>query len=176
MDNLTFAYVLIAIGLIVLMAGFFIPSGGLLFGAAGIFVLVGVGMVFAYGDSLQGTLTLLGLAAGLPVLWGVFGYIWPHTPVGRRYGKQAVPDATIATMPVNLELEQLRGRYGRTLSPMRPSGSVDFDGRRIDAMSEGMMLDANQWVKCVDVRAGRVIVRLADKPNLDDIELKDFSE
>ena len=29
----------------------------------------------------------------------------------------------MANMPVNLELEQLRGRYGKTLSPLRPSGS-----------------------------------------------------
>jgi membrane-bound ClpP family serine protease len=66
-------------------------------------------------------------------------------------------------MPVNLELEQLRGKIGRTLSALRPAGVVDFDGRRIDTLTEGMMVDPGQWVRCIDVKAGKVIVRPVDK-------------
>ncbi len=66
-------------------------------------------------------------------------------------------------MPVNLELEQLRGKVGRTLSSLRPAGVVDFDGRRIDTLTEGMMVEPGQWVRCIDVKAGRVIVRPVDK-------------
>jgi membrane-bound serine protease (ClpP class) len=73
-------------------------------------------------------------------------------------------------MPVNLELEQLRGRYGRALSDLRPSGVCDFDGWRVDTITEGMMVEAGQWVRCVDVRAGKVVVRPADKPTPDDLE------
>ena len=55
--------------------------------------------------------------------------------------------ATLERVPVYLvkpsmgELEALKGRHGKTLSSMRPSGSVDFDGRRVDALTEGMMID-----------------------------------
>ena len=55
-------------------------------------------------------------------------------------------------MPVNLELEQLRGRYGKTLSALRPAGVTDFDGRRVDTMSEGTLIEAGQWVRCIDVQ------------------------
>ena len=67
-------------------------------------------------------------------------------------------------MPVNLELEQLRGRYGKTLSALRPCGLVDFDGKRVDTMTNGEMIDPNQWVRCVDVKAGRVVVRQVSAP------------
>ena len=77
-------------------------------------------------------------------------------------------------MPVNLELEALRGRYGRAASDLRPSGVVDFDGKRIDAISEGVMVQVGAWVRCIDVKAGRVLVRQVDKPDLGDLESADF--
>jgi membrane-bound serine protease (ClpP class) len=100
-------------------------------------------------------------------------YLWPRTPMGKRL---ILPDqdATVAMMPVNLELENLRGRYGRAISDLRPAGVVDFDGRRVDTMSEGMMVAAGSWVRCVDVKAGKVVVRPVDKPDLGALESADF--
>jgi hypothetical protein len=37
-----------------------------------------------------------------------------------------------------------------------------------------MMVAAGSWVRCVDVRAGKVLVRPVDKPNLGDLESADF--
>ena len=31
-------------------------------------------------------------------------------------------------------VRKLRGRYGRTISALRPSGTTEFDGRRIDTL------------------------------------------
>jgi len=80
----------------------------------------------------------------------------------------------VASMPANVQLEQLKGRMGKTISPMRPSGIVEFDGKRIDCVTEGMMLEVDEWVRCVDVKSGRVIVRKIDKPNLEDLESTNF--
>ena len=89
----------------------------------------------------------------------------PRTTVGRKlFLEAAEEDASVATMPVNLELEQLRGRYGKTVSALRPSGITEFDGRRVDTMSEGDMIGPGQWVRCIDVKAGRVVVRQVDRP------------
>ncbi len=84
-------------------------------------------------------------------------------------------DATVASMPVNLELERLRGRLGRAVSDLRPSGVSDFDGWRVDTITEGMMVEAGQWVRCVDVRSGKVIVRPVDRPNLEAFENADLT-
>ena len=60
------------------------------------------------------------------------------------------------------------------MSDLRPSGVANFDGRRVDVITEGMMVDAGGWVRCVDVRAGRVLVRPVDKPDVGTLENADF--
>jgi membrane-bound ClpP family serine protease len=173
MEPLTVAYLLIALGLALLVAELFLPSGGVLFLACSVCILVGVAMAFVYGDTATGMVTLLGVFVLVPAVATLMLYVWPRTPMGRRL---ILPDqdATVANMPVNLELENLRGRYGRALSDLRPAGVVDFEGRRVDTITEGMMVAAGSWVRCVDVRAGKVVVRPVDKPNLGDLESADF--
>ena len=81
----------------------------------------------------------------------------------------------LAAMPFHLEMEKLRGRIGRTLAPLRPAGVADFDGRRVDVITEGMMVDGGVWVRCIDVRAGKVVVRPVEKPDLGELEDAIFS-
>jgi membrane-bound serine protease (ClpP class) len=85
-------------------------------------------------------------------------------------------DATVATTPEAVGLEALKGRHGKTVTPMRPSGVVEFDGRRIDALTEGVMLEPGAAVRCVDVRAGRVVVRRVESPgDLADMSLDELA-
>jgi hypothetical protein len=37
-----------------------------------------------------------------------------------------------------------------------------------------MMVEPGQWVRCVDVKGGKVIVRPVEKPNLGDLETAVF--
>ena len=95
--------------------------------------------------------------------------------MGRRF---ILPDqdSTLAQMPVNLELEQLRGRFGQAQSDLRPAGVATFDGKRIDVMTEGMMIDAGVWVRCVDVKGATVVVRAMEPPkDITDIALDEPS-
>jgi len=173
MDNpLTLALILIALGLVLLIAEVFLPTGGVLFVASVVLIVGGIVLVFYFGDTYTGFLTLLGVFVITPVVTGLAFDLWRKSPLSRQLilpGADA-DDATVATMPVNLELEQLRGRLGRAVSPLRPSGVVDFDGRRIDALTEGIMVEPGTWVRCIDVRAGRVLVRPTEPPQLTDLE------
>jgi len=176
MDYLTLAYVLIAVGFLLLLAELFVPSGGLLFVLALTAIVGGVTMTFFYSeDPYTGWLTLTCVFIAIPALGAFVFHYWPKTRLGKRFFLQGPEvDATVATMPVNVELEQLRGRFGKTLSPLRPAGVVDFDGRRIDALTEGMLVDTGQWVRCIDVKAGYVVVRPVDKPDLGELETAVF--
>ncbi len=166
-------YLLIALGLVLLVAELFLPTGGVLFVLAVAALVVGVGMTY-YTDTFL--ITLIVVIGVVPVFLGLAFYYWPKTPMGKRFfltGPEE--DATLASTPVNVELEQLRGRYGRTLSALRPAGVTDFDGRRVDTITEGIMIEPGQWVRCIDVQAGKVIVRPVDKPpDLGDLETTDF--
>lgn len=169
-DYLSLAFVLIVIGVILLAAEILIPTGGILIVAALLFFGVAVGTIIAYGDTVEAALALGGLALGLPIIGYSMVAAWRRLALGRTLEVEG-GDATAAIMPQIVELEQFRGRTGRTVSPMRPSGTVLIDNRRIDAMAEGIMLDAGVWVKCIDVRGGTVLVRQLDAPpDMSDIQ------
>jgi membrane-bound serine protease (ClpP class) len=170
---LTVALILIAIGVVLLGAEILLPTGGFLVVGALLFFALGVGTILYYGDTLEATVALAGLAVGLPAAGFVAVAAWRRLSIGNSLDT-GTPGATATNTPQILELEALKGRVGKTVSPMRPSGSVEFDGRRVDAMSEGMMLDAGVWVRCVDVKGGKVVVRrMAPPTDLADIRLDD---
>ncbi len=176
MDNLVLAYGLILLGLVLLAAELFLPSGGILLVLAVGALVVGGAMTFAASTS-GGLVTVMVITATIAILGPMLIHYLPKTAVGKHYflGRPDEDD-TLANMPVNLELEQLRGRYGRTMSPLRPSGLTEFDGRRVDTMSEGDMIDPGQWVRCIDVKAGKVIVRPVDRPpDLANMETTDLT-
>ena len=170
---LTLAYVLIAVGILLLIAEVIFPSGVLL--AISLAAMaIGIALTFSQ-DTTTGVITLVVLLAVGVVGAALLPYWW-QTPFGRRMMLTGPDeDTTLASTPINQELGQLVGRVGRALSDLRPSGVTDFDGRRVDTITEGMMVDAGQWVRCIGVRAGKVIVRPVEKPDLSTLETADFS-
>lgn len=172
-SSLALAFCIIVAGLLLLATEFVIPTGGVLFGISLACIVLGVAMTFMGGnDPIVGLITLVVVFVAVPSFLGLALKYWPRSRWGRRFFLMApaVDDATVAAMPVHLELEQLRGRFGKALSSLRPSGVVDFDGKRIDTITEGSMVEEGSWVRCIEVKAGRVIVRPVDKPDLRDLE------
>jgi membrane-bound serine protease (ClpP class) len=166
------AYGLIVLGMLLMAAELLLPTHGVLFGLGLACVVVGV--VLSFGESFATGVTTLTITVILvPLLMTVLLQLWPKTPLGKRLflpGPQE--DEDIANMPATLELERLRGRYGRTVSPLRPCGVGDFAGKRVDTMTDGEMIDAHHWVRCVDIKGGRVIVRaVAAPPDWDTMDL-----
>lgn len=170
--GLTLAYALIVVGFVLLAAELLFPSGILAVIALAA-IIVGVTLTF-YAGTTTGLITLGGVVVLLPVAGGLLLHFWPHTWIGRRLFTTP-EEGTVAETSANQELEQLIGRYGRAVSDLRPSGIVNFDGKRVDVITEGMMVDAGQWVRCIEVQASRVIVRPADKPDLGKLESADFT-
>jgi membrane-bound ClpP family serine protease len=163
MDDMTLGFGLIALGLVLLLADFLLMSGILM--ALSLASMLG-GLAFLFrSNASYGLGTLIVLLVAVPVLISLLVRFWQRTPLGKRFILQApAEDDTLATMPGNMELEQLRGRFGQTVSALRPSGITAFDGRRVDTVTEGDMIEPGQWVRCIDVQAGRVIVRAVDGP------------
>ncbi|MCS7015946.1 MAG: NfeD family protein [Gemmatales bacterium] len=158
---------LILLGLLLLVAEVFIPSGGVLFVLALVSLIVGITMIFFIPESRGG-----GVAAGLitvtivfvmiPIVVGIAFYYWPKTPFGKRIilaAPSAEEDQPPQAFPEHADYSQLKGQVGRALSPLRPSGIVLIQGRRIDAETEGVFVEAGQFVRVVDTRPSYVIVR-----------------
>jgi len=178
MDSVAFAYILILLGFLCLLAEVVVTTGGLFIVLAVVCEVVGIVMVFYYGDSFRGFIALAAVTLTMPIFAAFMFYLWPKTPMGKRLmlRRRAAESDTIAAMPEISELERLKGRIGKAVTPLRPSGAVEFDGRRVDTISsEGIFIDVDTWVRCIDVRAGRVLVRPIDEPKLADLENADFT-
>lgn len=174
-STLILGFLLIGAGFLLLAGDLFLMSGILAcLALAGI--VGGVVLTFLGGGVTVGVCTSIAVFIALPITIRGLLYFWPRTPMGRNFFLTEQPEnATVAALAVNQELENLKGRIGRTLSALRPAGMVDFDGRRIDTITEGMMVEVGQMVRCIDVRAGKVVVRPIDKPDLGDLETAIFN-
>lgn len=172
MDNLTIGFVLITLAVVLAAAELVIPSGGAILVIAAILDLIGLLMIFVYGDWYVGFATLVGQAILLPIFAVLAMYIWPRTPFGRRMIVEGTTsEEKLVAFPGGEELERLRGRVGRAVSVLRPAGVVEFDGRRVDCLSEGVLIEPNTWVRCIDVKGATVIVRpLESPPDLANLE------
>jgi membrane-bound serine protease (ClpP class) len=162
MDYLTVALLLVLVGVVLLGAEILLPTGGLLVVGALLCFAVAVGTILYYGTALEATVAMAGLAVGLPAAGFVAVAAWRRLSIGRALDADGGDRAV--DVPQLMKLDELRGRVGKTATPMRPSGAVVFDGQRVDALTEGMMLDAGVWVRCVEAKAGRVVVRQIDPP------------
>jgi len=90
----------------------------------------------------------------------LFFWAWPRTSMGRKMTvRSAAAEETIGNMESNQALELLIGKIGKTLSELRPSGIVDFEGRRIDAISEGILIAEGLPVLCISAQGGHLVVK-----------------
>lgn len=159
---LTWAIVLLLGGLALMILEAFVPSGGALGTLSVIALLAGVGLAY-YSGPLEGTMLLLTSLVAAPFCIYLALKWWPNTPLGRRVllnaptSEEVLPDS-----PHLRTLRELVGKVGKAKSLMLPSGAIVIDGRVIDAVSEGMAIEAGQLVKVVEVRANRVVVRPLD--------------
>lgn len=161
-DYLTIALVLFTLGVITLIAEVLLPTGGILIVASLLFFALGVAIILRQGTPLEGVVAIAALAVGLPAAGYVAVAAYRRMSIGAELEEGAGAD--ILTISGAAELEALKNHTGKTVSPMRPSGTVEFDGKRVDAMTEGGMIEAGVWVRCVAVKGGKVLVRQMDPP------------
>ena len=55
--------------------------------------------------------------------------------------------------------KKLIGETGTTLTHLRPAGTAEFRGKRIDVITEGDYIDKNKEVKVIRVKGSRVVVK-----------------
>jgi membrane-bound ClpP family serine protease len=172
MSYLTWPLLLLAFGLILLVTEAFIPSGGLI----GLLALgfLGLSLYLAFTIPDAPYLGWKFLAADLiliPVAMVVAIHLWPRTPLARRIFLAAPTPEEFDTATPKHRLDHLIGEFGRALTPMRPSGMVDFDGRRLDGLAEEGLIPAGALVRAIRIQSGVLIVRKAEDQALESIEV-----
>lgn len=59
----------------------------------------------------------------------------------------------------NVNRIDILGKRGLTITPLRPSGTIDLNGERIDVVSQGSYIDKGKHVIIVKVEGSRIVVR-----------------
>ena len=167
MDSSTWAFLLLAIGVLLFVAEVFIPSGGAIPILALSCLLASVWCAWtAWWNSnplmfwaFLGVMFVVTPAA----VAGAFS-VWQHTPLGRRAILQPpTPEDVAAFVEQGQHLTELIGKIGETVSPLNPAGIVKIAGERVQCQSEGRIIEIGCQVRVIAVQGNRVVVRLDSK-------------
>jgi membrane-bound ClpP family serine protease len=172
MEPWIWALILLALGLALTVLEIFLPSGGLIAFLSACSLLAAVVMAFRQGSSM-GIAVLGGGLVGVVVVVVLGLQLWPKTSMGKRMLLE-VPEARDILPDTKRQryLKGLIGRIGEAKTKMLPNGAVSIDGRTIDAVSEGMFVEAGQRVRVIEARANRVVVR----PITDEVVSEDATD
>ena len=160
MEPLVWAALLLLLGMILIVLEVFLPTAGVLGFLSVAAILCGIGLAFYNGGLTIGFSFLIVTAVVLPVILTVAFRLFPDTPIGRRLLPNLPTSEEV--LPDNEERRVLRGllgKVGQAKGPMLPSGAIVVEGRTINAVSEGQLIEAGTNVRVIEVRAGRVVVR-----------------
>ncbi|MFH1110167.1 MAG: hypothetical protein V1790_13375 [Planctomycetota bacterium] len=146
-------------GALVLVAELFIPSHGVLTFVGIALLVAGIVQTFRFGGEKAGAISVLACLVVLPVFAVAAIKIWPRTWVGRRI---APPNPVLTPRDTSVPVEEISrfvGQTGRTLSPLRPVGICEFQGRRVSCIAEFGMLDVGVTVEGLRVVSGQLAVQ-----------------
>lgn len=166
--------VLIVLGIILLALEIFVIPGFGIAGISGIILILGgtimamIPIIPADGldglrninpDYLESALWKFGLFLLLFVItaW-LLAKLLPKTNL---FSRLVLSETVGKNRPVEATEEEsdLVGKIGESMTFLRPAGIAVIDGKRIDVVSEGEMIDAGSKLKVVKVEGRRVVVK-----------------
>lgn len=160
MSDAVWVAALYLLGMAVLVAEVFVPSGGVL-GFVSVAAFVS-SIAMAYGEFGAGAGTvLLGITALLvPAMLGVAFRWFPETPLGRRVlPPPPEPEDVVPDVDRRRQARGLVGQAGCTETDLLPWGRVTVGGRSFDGMSESGPIDRGTAIDVVGVEGVGLVVR-----------------
>lgn len=150
------AIVLLVLGIMLIFLEIFVPGG--ILGALGFGAIVGSLLMSTNNIGLMLLSILIAFVVTLSVsiiLYKIFGF---------RIGifKRLILTDSTSTEEGYVSYDDrsdLAGKEGLAITPLRPSGTGLFEGKRIDVVTEGSYIENGKKIKIIEVSGGRVIVR-----------------
>ena len=153
---------LLALGLLLLVLEAFVPSGGILGISAAISAVAGIVFLFRH-DPMWGATGLLVTAVLGPMAFFSALKMLPNTPIGRTMvgpsGEEIAEERMARTRGMREAREKLIDQEGTALTAMRPSGVVEINGERHDAIARGGLVEKGEPVRVVKVDGLSIEVR-----------------
>lgn len=142
------------LGAALMIVEVFLPGFGLP-GVSGI-VLIGAGTVIIWLKA--GTLTALAtLLVVIAVLAVLISYMMRRATEGGAHARIFLREKE--ELRSGEDMQVLLGKQGRTTSVLRPAGIGDFDGVRLNVVTEGSFIERDRPIEIVNVDGARIVVR-----------------
>ncbi|TWT59808.1 NfeD family protein [Rubinisphaera italica] len=171
MDNSFLAIALLALSTVLIIAEVFLPSGGIL--AIGTFCSLFTAFYFAWLAWWEASPAYFFGFTGFAIvllpstLVAAFAVL-PYTRFGRRILLDGPAEADVVPFAAEeARLKTYLNRHAVTVTPLTPNGFIMIDNERINASSEGMIVDPHMTVEIVQVKGTRVIVREVSPEDLE---------
>lgn len=156
-DNIdTLSAALFVIGLLLLAAEMFVPGFGIIGGAGLIMVVIGI--VLTAETVLEAVVMVVILL--LLVALAVF-FVLRSAKKGKLSKKLVLWSSARREngFTSNTDNSAMVGKEGVAITILRPAGTGEFDGQRLDVVTEGAFLEQGSRILIIRTEGRRIIVR-----------------
>lgn len=151
---MTLVLILFLAGVLLLFTEFFVP--GIVLGLTG-GILVVTSIVIGWSRFPEyGVFILTGEVLGVAIILGLGLYLLAKTRLGRGFVMQATQNPAEGYTAFAQDAT-LVGQSATVHTALRPAGSIMIGGRKIDAVSNGTLVDAGKTVRITRVEGNRVV-------------------
>jgi len=148
--------VILLLGLILLIIEIFTPGFGIA-GGTGLVLLI-LGIILTASTPLEALVMIVILL----VILGLVLTVVLHSAARGRLSKTLILKDSLNKESGYIgteDLEYFIGKEGTALTVLRPAGTAEFEGIRLDVVSEGDYIPKNSKVKIVQVAGRRIVVK-----------------
>lgn len=152
----TIQAIVLILGLILLAAEIFVPGFGIA-GGTGLALLI-LGIILTARTPFEAMIMVVILLILIAI---VLAIIIRSAKKGKLSKKLVLWSASRSEdgYKATEDRQELVGREGIALTILRPAGTAEFDGERLDVVSEGAFIQPNMKVRVIRVEGRRIVVR-----------------
>ncbi|RLD14693.1 MAG: hypothetical protein DRI28_02930 [Caldiserica bacterium] len=149
--------VMFVAGIVLLLIEIFVIPG---FGIAGIsgIALIFISIFLTLGGGVSAIYAMGVVVLVLLVSFLVLLFFFPKLPIWKKLGlarREMKKEGYVAVT----EKKHLEGKEGKAITMLRPSGVVEIDGKRYDALTEGEFIERGQKIVVTRVEGGKIFVK-----------------
>ena len=152
----TLQAIILILGLVLLVVEVFVPGFGIA-GGTGLLLLI-LGIILTARNAFEAFMMVLVLLVILAIFLTIILRSAKKGVLARRGVLQSAARAEDGYRSTSENVD-LVGREGITLTVLRPAGSADFAGEKLDVVAEGTFIQSQTRVKVVRVEGRRIVVR-----------------
>lgn len=167
--NAGYAAVAFVIGIGLLILEIFVIPGFGIAGISGIILMLG-SVIFIFGSSYDASVAIFWLSTSFIVTVGLavaLFYTLPKTKTMQQFVLSTSENRDLGYSSHSNNTSEYLGKTGKALTSLRPVGAAMIDGKRVDVVTEGELIERDTPIEVIRVEGNRILVK-AKSESIDD--------